>query len=365
MPIDAIDMQSCVCRVKAAAALQQPFLISTPNLNFLVNVQDDEDLRESLLQSDLCTIDGAPLMLVAWLLGIPIKNRVAGSDLFEALKTMLNVRKPLKVFFFGGDEGAVAAASRALNARPSGLHCVGSLYPGFGSVDELSRGEIITAINSSQADFLVVSLGAKKGQSWLLRNHAALSIPIRAHLGAVIKFQAGSVRRSPPIMRKLGLEWAWRISEEPFLWRRYWNDGNLFLRVLLTQILPLTIARLWSWATYNWGEQDLIITQSVNHDFIVLHLSGSATTPHIEKIIAAFEAAVILQKKILIDFSNTCLVDARFLGLLLILRKKLKVRSGGPILSGLSAGLVRIFRLNGLDFEPFIARVKHREKSVF
>jgi N-acetylglucosaminyldiphosphoundecaprenol N-acetyl-beta-D-mannosaminyltransferase len=350
MPIDAIEMQACVYRIDAASALRHPFLISTPNLNFLVNIRADEDLRESLLQSDLCTIDGAPLMLIAWLLGIPIKNRVAGSDLFEALKTSLNVGKPLKVFFFGGDEGTVAAASRALNARPSGLHCVGSLYPGFGSVDELSRNELINAINSSHADFLVVSLGTKKGQSWLLRNLQVLSIPIRAHLGAVIKFQAGTVRRSPPIMRKFGLEWVWRIREEPYLWRRYWNDGILFLRILFTQILPLTIGSLWRWATYSCAEQDLIITQTVDHHSVVLRLSGSATTAHIEKIIDAFEAAVILKKKILIDFSDTSLVDARFFGLLLMLSKKLKEQGGGPTLSGMSAGLEKIFRLNGLDF---------------
>ena len=82
-----------------------------------------------------------------------------------------------------------------MNAQPSGLHCVGSLYPGFGSVDEMSRDDIIDKINSSDADFLVASLGAKKGQLWLQRNHYRLLIPVRAHLGAVINFQAAMVKR--------------------------------------------------------------------------------------------------------------------------------------------------------------------------
>ena len=81
------------------------------------------------------------------------------------------------------------------------LRCVGTLDPGFGSVDEMSRDQIIDEINASQADFLAVSLGAKKGQLWLHRNHQRLTIPIRVPLGAAINFQAGKVKRAPPRLR--------------------------------------------------------------------------------------------------------------------------------------------------------------------
>ena len=136
IPVDAIEMQDVLRRIRVAAAGETPFLISTPNLNFLVNSQADPDFRESLLMSDLCPADGISIIWIARLIGVPIKHRAAGSDAFDALMADQSFAKPLNVFLFGGAPGVAAAACRALNARPCGLHCVGSLYPGFGTVDE-------------------------------------------------------------------------------------------------------------------------------------------------------------------------------------------------------------------------------------
>ncbi len=348
VPIDAIELQPCLRRIETAAARNVPFLISTPNLDFLVNSQSDRDFRESLLLSDLCPTDGVPVVWIAWLLGIPIKNRVAGSDLFEALKTAHNAVKPLKVFLFGGAEGVAAAASSRLNAQPSGLHCVGSLYPGLGSVEAMSSNDIINEINSSGADFLIASLGARKGQSWLQRNHHRLLIPVRAHLGAVMNFQAGIVKRAPPILRKIGLEWLWRIKEEPNLWRRYLTNGTALLRLLFTRVLPLALWTRWLRLKYERHGQDLVITQAHDYQFITVNLSGPAIARHVDKIIPVFREAIATRKQIIIDFSNTCVIDARFLGLLLMLRKKLKGASSDPIFIGLSPELKGLFFLNGL-----------------
>ena len=350
MPVDAIGMHAALRRIESAAAGRTPFLISTPNLNFLVNSQLDRDFRESLILSDLCTADGMPIIWIAWLTGIPIKNRIAGSDIFDALKAEHNTAYPLKIFFFGGAEGVAAAASRALNSQPSGLYCVGSLYPGFCSVEEMSRDDIIDNINSSGADFLVASLGAQKGQSWLQRNHHRLLIPVRAHLGASLNFQAGTVRRAPPIMRKFGLEWLWRIKEEPYLWRRYWNDGSVLLRLLFTRVLPLAFWTWWLRLKYERRGEDLIITQADGHGFVTVSLSGSANTCHVDKAIPAFREAIATRKPITLDFSNTRTIDARFLGLLLMLKKELKSTGAALVFVGLSPGLERIFRLNRLDF---------------
>src|SRR5207244_10946213 len=103
----------------------------------------------------------------------------------------------------------------------------GVLDPGFGSVEEMSRDHIIDKVNAGAADFLAVSLGAKKGQLWLHRNHQRLTIPVRAHLGVTVNFQAGTVKRAPLRLRAWGLEWLWRIKEEPHLWRRYAHDGRV------------------------------------------------------------------------------------------------------------------------------------------
>src|SRR5258708_34542559 len=109
----------------------------------------------------------------------------------------------------------------------------------------MSRDEIVDKINLSGADFLVASLGAQKGQLWLQRNHHRLLIPVRAHLGASLNFQAGTVRRARPIMRKFGLEWLWRIKEEPKLWGGYWNDDSVRFRLLFTHVVPFAFGTWW------------------------------------------------------------------------------------------------------------------------
>jgi N-acetylglucosaminyldiphosphoundecaprenol N-acetyl-beta-D-mannosaminyltransferase len=352
VPIDAIGMHAVLRRVESAAAAKVPFLISTPNLNFLVISQSDSHFRESLILSDLCTADGMPIIWMAWLVGIPIKNRVAGSDIFDALKAEHRSTHSLKIFLFGGAEGVATAASRALNRQPGGLYCVGWLYPGFCSVDEMSRDEIVDKINSSGADFLVASLGAQKGQLWLHRNHHRLLIPVRAHLGASLNFQAGTVRRAPPIVRKFGLEWLWRIKEEPYLWRRYWNDGRALVRLLFTQVIPFAFWTWWLRLRYERGEEDLIITQSNGHDSVTVSLAGHANARNVDKAIPPFRTAIETKKRITLDFSNTLTIDARFLGLLLMLKKKLKSDGTTITFVGLSPGLQRIFRLNRLEFDP-------------
>jgi N-acetylglucosaminyldiphosphoundecaprenol N-acetyl-beta-D-mannosaminyltransferase len=350
IPVDAIGMHTVLRRIASAAAGKVPFLISTPNLNFLVNSQSDSNFRESLILSDLCAADGMPVIWIARLIRIPIKYRIAGSDIFDALKAEQNSIHPLKIFFFGGAEGVAVAASRVLNGQPRGVYCVGSLYPGFCSIDEMSGDEIIDNINASGADFLVVSLGAQKGQLWLQRNHHRLVVPLRAHLGATINFQAGTVRRAPPIMRKFGLEWLWRIKEEPYLWRRYWNDGSVLLLLLFTRALPLAFWTWWLQLRYERRGEDLIITQADDHESITVSLSGPANARHVDKAILAFRKAIATKKRITLDFSNTRTIDARFLGLLLMLKKKLKNTGAAPTFVGLSPGLGRIFRLNRLDF---------------
>ena len=175
MPVDAVDLSEAVGRIDAAARRGVPFLVSTPNLNFLSTSLADPEFRDSLLQSDLCTADGMPILWIARLLGVPLPGRVTGSDILERLAARRS-GEDLSVFLFGGPEGAADAAHHTLNAQSGGLRCAGSMYPGWGSVDDFSARPTIDAVNASGADFLVVSLGAVKGQAWLLRNQDRKSV---------------------------------------------------------------------------------------------------------------------------------------------------------------------------------------------
>jgi N-acetylglucosaminyldiphosphoundecaprenol N-acetyl-beta-D-mannosaminyltransferase len=349
MPIDAINLATLVQKAEAAAANRAVFLISTPNLNFLVNSLSDPEFRESLLDSDLCPPDGTPIVWIAQLLGLPIYERAAGSDLLDRLQARGTGTRRLTIFLFGGAKGVAAAAASRLNAVPGGLKCLGTMDPGFCDVSEMSQDHVIDAINSSGADFLAAALGAKKGQLWLQRNHDRLTIPIRAHLGAAINFQAGIVKRSPPMLRTWGLEWLWRIKEEPHLWKRYRNDGLVLLRLLLTRVLPLAVITRWHQFRRK-DQQGLLIKRGHDGQSITITLCGAASERHVPKATSFFQEALTGKQDITIDLSNTSLIDARFFGLLLMLRKELKSRGAHLTFTGASRAVKRLFRFSELEF---------------
>ena len=302
-----------------------------------------------MLDSDLCPADGMSIVWIARLIGVPIRQRLSGSDIFEALKTPNRFAQPLRIFLFGGAAGVAAAAARTLNAISSGVSCVGAFAPGFVSVDEMSGDELINKVNASAADFLAVSLGAKKGQLWLHRNHERLTIPVRVHLGATINFQAGSVKRAPTWLRLWGLEWLWRITEEPHLWRRYAHDGWVLLGLILTRVLPLAVANRWSRFKSQRWPQDLSIRTAPNHDSVTISLGGDATERHIDEAVVGFrETLTGTYKVVVIDLSRTRVIDGRFFGLLLMVRKRLKGQGTQLTFVGASPAMKRMFRLNEL-----------------
>jgi N-acetylglucosaminyldiphosphoundecaprenol N-acetyl-beta-D-mannosaminyltransferase len=350
VPFDALDVQTLLDNIVAAASAGQPFLISTPNVNFLMASRTNREFRESLLQSDLCLVDGMPIIWIARLLGLPIGGRLAGSDLFDTLKSRAATGRRLKVFLFGGGEGVAEGVAKSLNLAADGMECVGTLNPGFGSVEELSREDIIDAINSSQADLLAVFLSADKAQRWLLHNHDRLQVPVRAQFGAVINFQAGTVKRAPAIVRRMGFEWLWRIKEEPYLRGRYWADGKGLLRLLLASAVPLGASRLRAHLAALRKLDDLHIDRVDDDELVILQLSGYATARHADGAISSFRDALAANRPISLDLSRTHMIDQRFFGLLLMLRKQL-LRQGCTLkFTGMTPHMSKAFRLNGFDF---------------
>jgi N-acetylglucosaminyldiphosphoundecaprenol N-acetyl-beta-D-mannosaminyltransferase len=347
LPIDAVDIPTVVRNIESASSEKARYLISTPNLNFLITGWGNWEFKRSLLLSDLCPVDGVPIVWIARLLGVPIKRRVAGSDIFDALKAVKkDARGPLKVFLFGGPDGVAQAASLALNTSSEGLSCVGTCYPGYCSLEEMSTAEIIEAINASGADFLVASLGAQKGQAWLLLNHSKLTIPVRSHLGAAINFQGGTLKRAPLFFRRSGLEWLWRIKEEPHLWRRYWHDGTMLAKLMLARVLPLSVL---AWRSR--GSNDSFDVQACASEAgSTLKISGLAAAQNVERAIALARMVLTENKNVTIDLSSVKFIDARFFGLFLMLWKQLEQRGLNLKFTPVPASAKRLFRLNGFEF---------------
>ena len=348
LPFDAIDMEQTINRLHEAKLNKTTCFLTTPNLNFLALAQEDSGFRDSVIHSDIVIADGAPIVWIAKLLNIPIRERVAGSTLFEALGQDAN--RKMAVYFFGGPDGAGAEASKKINEKSVGLTSVGYQAPGFGSVNDMSTPMIIEGINSSRADFLVVALGAKKGQAWIVKNLRSITVPLVSHLGAVINFEANRLKRAPVSFQKLGFEWLWRIKEEPQLWKRYWGDGWFFLRLLATKILPHSL-----WLRFNRKRLDQL---SSNSKVILncegadckLVISGVVLDPVSSKILEIVKQASLQNKNIVLDLTNAEYLGPGFFGLLLLLKKQLENKQLQFNVTGMQAKMKKLLDWNGLTY---------------
>lgn len=316
LPFDAITMEQATAKIIAAARSKQRCFFSTPNLNFAVASLDGGEFRDSVIRSDLSVADGMPLVWIARLLGLPVTERVAGSSLFETLRNRPG--KVLLVYFFGGPDGVAEIAAGKLNASASGLICVGYKSPGFASVAEMSSDAVINAINDSKADFLVVALGAKKGQAWIEHNLARLNIPVVSHLGAVVNFVAGTVQRAPTWVAQLGAEWLWRIKEEPTLWKRYFNDGLTLLKLMALHVIPCAIAMRFHKRDSN-AVANARVSLAVQGSNCTITASGAWEESNLQFLREVFTSATATPFHIQLDFSEVTQIDSACIALLMLL----------------------------------------------
>ena len=350
LPFDLVDPSQAIDVIDRAIRTKSKCFLSTPNLNFIVQSKSDESFYESVIYSDLVVADGMPVIWTAKLLGIPLQGRVAGSSLFEILQNK-HRDKPISVFFFGGQGRAAVKAAENLNRTSVGMMACGALNPGMGSVESMSDSAIIDQINAADPDFLVVALGAKKGQEWIMKNREKLNAPVISHLGAVVNFVGDNVQRAPLRWQKMGLEWVWRILQEPLLWKRYLVDGLWFLRLIFTRVFPLAF---YQKMLRNSASQSLVIkiiddTPGRNIELI---LSGSATSESVRLLKSSCRK--ILDQldghpNISINCAKLDYIDSSALGTLMLLKANIKRRGGDFGLFGASSRIKRLMRLHGVE----------------
>lgn len=347
LPFDAIDLAGAVRKVQTAATQRDKCFLSTPNLNWLIACKTDQLLRNSVIDSDLSIADGMPLVWVARWLGIPILERVAGSAVFEQLKSSKSQR--VAVYFFGGPEGIAETACRRLNEDVAGLVCVGHQCPGFGSIEEMSSDKTIASINACDPDFIVVALGARKGQAWIEHNRSRLVAPVISHLGAVVNFVAGTVSRAPVWMQRSGLEWLWRIKEENSLWRRYLADGGAFIALLLTRVFPYICFLLMHRPSADaLGKSEVEVYDESG--IMVIRLRGAWTGANLGPLRDCFGRVARSGQNVRFDLAGVTYIDSSFLGLLLLLYGTCRQRGRRLELSQPSEAVKRILRYSCAEY---------------
>ena len=199
--------------------------VVTPNVDHIVQLERDEELKRVYENASLILTDGKPLIWISNWYKTPIKEKISGSDLFPRVCD-LAAKKGYTMYLLGAAEGVAAKAANNLMNKYKGLNIVGTYSPPFGfEKDKAELKKIESQIQDVHPDILIVGLGCPKQEKYMYHHCKELGVPISFGLGASIDFEAGNIKRAPKWMSEHGLEWLYRITQDPKrLAKRYLVD---------------------------------------------------------------------------------------------------------------------------------------------
>ncbi len=241
VPVAATNMQAAIREVRAWIERgDRGRTVTFSNVHMLVEGIKSPGYFEVLQKSDMNCPDGKPLV---WYgrrkVGRDNVQQVCGPEFLPAFceaTADLNLRH----FFYGGAEGVATKAAEMLQQRVPGVQIAGVYSPPFRALSADEKEEVIRMINSAGPDVLWVCLGCPKQEAWIDEFKSRLDVPVLLAVGLAIDILAGTRGRAPSILRNLGLEWFYRLCQEPRrLWRRYIIYNSIFVYRLLAEKLQL------------------------------------------------------------------------------------------------------------------------------
>ena len=236
--IDNVSFDQALERIDQLVRGPGPSLVVTPNVDHICQLQQNPRYQEIYARADLVLADGMPLIWASRFLGTPLGERVTGSDLFPRI-CGLAARRGYRVYLLGGLGGVAEKAKAVLEERYPGLEITGTYSPPFGfEHDPEEMAGIVERIAKASPQILFVGLGAPKQEFFIAETMDTLRIPVSMGVGASFDFVAGTMKRAPGFMRRWGLEWLFRLLQEPGrLFHRYLIRDMGFFRLILKQRL--------------------------------------------------------------------------------------------------------------------------------
>ena len=239
-----------VTRAEALAQLDRfvraglPRQIATVNLDFLRLAQRDAAFHAALSGADLVVADGMPVVWLSRLSGAALPERVTGIDLLDDCAA-LAAERGFGVFLLGAAAGVADEAAAELRRRYHRLRIAGTLTPPAWPFSVETDAELVRAVRAARPDLLFVALGAPRQDLWIAAHLHELGVPVCVGVGGSFDLIAGRLRRAPGWMQRSGLEWLFRLGQEPGrLWRRYLlGDLPLLARALGGRVLGSSDAR--------------------------------------------------------------------------------------------------------------------------
>jgi N-acetylglucosaminyldiphosphoundecaprenol N-acetyl-beta-D-mannosaminyltransferase len=314
--------------------------VATANVDFLLKATRDDELMEILQACELVLPDGMPLVWASRIMGTPLKERVTGSDLVPRL-VELAARRNYSLFLLGAEEARSVAAAEWMKKQHPELRIAGRHSPPIAPLDEMDHEGMLSMINGSKADILLVAFGNPKQEKWLAMHRHRLKVPVCIGVGASLDFLSGGYSRAPKWMQESGLEWLHRAYVEPArLAHRY--VSNL---VGLARYLPLQLATTKFQLPQ---EGHATVARRDAGRAMVLEIDGNFTG-HVVKSFED-EAMELLAEEwsLVLDLHATSYVGADALGCLVTLSGHTRKQRQELWLTGVSPSLRRVLKASRL-----------------
>ena len=230
VPLAVMDYERTMDWIDAMVAQRKRGYMCVAAVHTVMVCQEDEGLREAVLDSSLTVPDGQPLVWAMNALGQSLHSRVYGPELM-ARYCERSAQSGIRMFLYGGrNQGALVQLALNLRLRYPGLRIVGGYAPPYRDLDEEERTAIVEEINRSGADVVWTGIGVPKQEKWMCAIRDSLDAPVLIGVGAAFDFHAGLIPQAPNRVQDLGLEWAYRLLHEPRrLWRRYLRYNPRFV----------------------------------------------------------------------------------------------------------------------------------------
>lgn len=215
-------------------------VLITPNVDHLVKLQGDGGFYDVYRRAEWVVCDSKILYLLSKLLRRPLPEAIPGSSFFTAYYMHHKDDADCRIFLLGAKEGIAAKAMERINAKVGRRIVVGAHSPSFGfEKNERECDELVRIVNDSDANVLLVGVGAPKQEKWIMKYRDRMpGVKLFMALGATIDFEAGTLKRAPRLWQKIGMEWLYRCLKEPKrLLRRYFVDDMQFFYYFAKQLL--------------------------------------------------------------------------------------------------------------------------------
>lgn len=211
IPFDDLSLDEAAGRALALIAKRRSAIAVTPNAEILLAAQHDAKLRDILQRADLTVADGIGVVMASRILGRPLRHRVPGIDLAEAVMSRLSENGG-SVYLLGAKPGVAEKAASRLRIRYPRL-CIAGFHDGY--FDREEQRKVIRKINAACPQLLLVCLGSPRQERWLDEHAGQLQFGLGIGLGGALDVFAGQKRRAPAVLRRAGLEWLYRLLCEP------------------------------------------------------------------------------------------------------------------------------------------------------